>query len=88
MDTNSIKWFHQYFIYIVIDTVHLGSDEWEFCYIIKYLPKEAWDLKRRATSFKEINSFVHSGGATYAGAWEDYDECLTHAIEHATKLLP
>jgi hypothetical protein len=82
-----IKKFHKDFIYIVIDIVHLGSDEWEFCYIIKYLPKEAQELKRRATSFKEVESFSHAGGATYTGAWYDYDECLKAAVEHANKIL-
>lgn len=81
-----IKEFHKDFIYIVIDLEHLGSDEWEFAYTIKYLPKEAQNLKRRATSFKEVNSFVHAGGATYSGAWDSYDECLEKAIAHARKI--
>jgi hypothetical protein len=87
MSTDDIKEFHKHFIYIIIDIVHLGSDEWEFCYTIKYLPKEAQDLKRRSSSFKEVESFVYSGGATYMGAWDDYDECLKHAVDHANKIL-
>jgi hypothetical protein len=69
---DEIKKFHKDFLYIVIDIAHLGSDEWAFCYIIKYLPKEAQNLKRRGTAFKEVESFFENG-STYVGAWYDYD---------------
>lgn len=76
-----------HFIYISIGIETLGSDEWEYAYTIVYLPKEFWDVKRRAPHLVTIRSFAFSGGATYMGAWPDYDMCWDEAIKHANKLL-
>ncbi len=81
-----ISWFEKNMIFIFIDLEHLGSDEYGFRYIIKYLPKEHWNLKRRMTSFQEIQSFSDNI-ASYSGAWDTRKEALDKAIEEALKLI-
>lgn len=74
-------------IHIQVKRECIGSDEWEFSYLIDYLPKDFWNYKRRATHFEYIESFSMSGGATYSGAWSTYEECLEKALFHALKLI-
>lgn len=73
-------------IYIFHTFESLGSDEWEIGYQIKYLPKEAQDLKRRTNSFVTVNSFT-CPGATYSGAWPTITEALEEGIKYANKVI-
>jgi hypothetical protein len=83
-----LKELEDQYIYVFADIECTGSDEWDFIYRIKYLPKEAHDLKRRATSFKEITSLQFSGGATYVGGYGTREGALLEGIRYAkTKLL-
>lgn len=76
-------------IYISTELESLGSDEWEFGFVIWYLPKEAYNLKRRAGSLVKYESFSFSGGATYMGAWPTIVEALTEGVKYAKeKVLP
>lgn len=61
----------------------IGSDEWVFGYRIDYLPKTAWEKKRRGTSFEKIESLKFSGGATYFGGWSTQTEALIEGINYA-----
>lgn len=84
-----IKKLEEQFIYVMIYREDTGSDEWVFGYQIEYLPKEAQDVKRRATSFVTIKSLKFSGGATYFGGWNTIEEAYTEGIKYAQeKIVP
>lgn len=81
------KWTREvHYIYITVVKQTLGSDEWGFAYEISYLPKEFEDAKRRCPHFINIDSF-HGGGASYAGAWDTYEEALENGLLKALNLI-
>lgn len=82
----AIDWMERHFIYILIDIETLGSDEWEYAYIIKYIPKENRSDKKRAASFQYIKSFKDGEGG-YSGAWSEKTECVSEAIKRSLKLI-
>lgn len=63
-----------------------GTDEWEFSYKIKYLPKDKFEAKRRSPEFKEVYSYVESPSG-YIGAWRTYEEALEIALTKALTLI-
>ncbi len=76
------------YIYIHSNYQSLGSDEWGFEYTIDWLPKTAWEEKKRAIHMKHVSSMV-GGGGTYGGAWDTPIEALQHGIAFAKQeLLP
>jgi hypothetical protein len=76
-------------IYVLPYREGIGSDEWIFGYRVEYLPKEAQDLKRRATSFVTVDSLKFSGGATYFGGYDTIEQALIEGIKYAQeKLVP
>lgn len=82
-----IRELEKQFIYVYSEYQSLGSDEWEFGYVIVYLPKEHENDKRRAPHIKRIESFSFSGGATYSGAWPTIEESLIEGIKHAKTIV-
>lgn len=74
-------------VYIHSTLAVLGSDEWDFGYVIDYLPEEAYELKRRATSFQRIESFQIHSNNTYTGAWPTVEEALQEAIKYTKETL-
>lgn len=81
-----IEWLMGEHIYITYDLVFIGSDEWEYGYIINYLPKEFHGEKRRSSHFKTIESWS-IGYGSYTGAWRDLNEAYLEAIEYSINNL-
>lgn len=63
-----------------------GTDEWEFSYKIKYLPKDKFEAKRRSPEFKEVYSYIESPSG-YIGAWRTYEEALEKGLQKALTLI-
>jgi hypothetical protein len=77
-----------YYVHVATELCCLGSDEWEYGWIIWYLPKENWNDKRRASSLQKIESYSESPGGTYIDAWKTPDIAILYGIEYAlTKLV-
>lgn len=68
-------------IWISVVVVVVGSDEWEYGYIITYLPKEFEDKKRRSIHLVRIESF-QEGIGSYSGAWSTPNEAYSEAIKY------
>lgn len=83
-----VMWLHEtHEIWISVDIVIIGSDEWEYCYSISYLPKEFENTKRRTPYLREEKSFK-VGPGSYVGAWNTPTEAYSAAIEYClTKLI-
>lgn len=82
-----IMWLYEkHEIWIDVNRVILGSDEWGFGYSISYLPKEFQNAKRRCSYLKIEESF-HEGVSSYVGAWDLPTEAYLEAIEYALKNL-
>ena len=81
------KWLreeHQIHVHSKIEFV--GTDEWEFSYKIKYLPRDKFEAKRRSHEFKEVYSYVESPSG-YIGAWRTYEEALENGLLEALKSI-
>lgn len=80
----AFDWLEKFDIYGHIEIAILGSDEWDYCYQIEYLPFKNHNDKRRCVSFEELESFKCYGGS-YTGSWYDKkrakEECLRKMIE-------
>lgn len=82
-----VMWLYEkYWIWITVRREFVGSDEWEFSYIISYLPKEFIKAKKRSIHFKTIESFKENIGS-YQGAWFLPKEAYEKAIEYTLKNL-
>ena len=83
-----VMWLYEkHGIWISVDRVIIGSDEWEYCYSISYLPKEFENAKRRSTHLMTKESFKETPGS-YVGAWDTPTEAYSEAIEYClTKLI-
>lgn len=78
----------KHYVYVNSELESLGSDEWEFIFIIKYLPLTAQNLKRRGTSIVTYSSFK-GAGSSYSGTFEDQESALEAGIQYAkSKILP
>jgi hypothetical protein len=75
-------------VHLVIDREAIGSDEWVFVYRIQYLPAEFKNAKRRAQHVVIIESLQFSGGATYMGGWDDYEEAMLNGVDKALDMVP
>jgi len=76
----------EYEIHVHSKVEFIGSDEWEYSYKIKYLPKDKQDVKRRTLEFKTIYSFKEDG-TTYIGAWNTYEKALEEGLLKALTLM-
>lgn len=83
-----VMWlYEEHGIWISVDRVVIGSDEWEYGYVISYLPKEHESEKRRSQYLKEIESYKEGIGS-YVGAWRKPTEAYESAILYClTKLI-
>ena len=82
-----IMWLYEkHGIWISVNRVVLGSDEWGFSYSISYLPKEFQDAKRRCSHLEVKESFKESMGS-YTGAWNSPTEVYIAAITHVLTSL-
>jgi len=79
-----IEWTTQFDIYVTYTVCELGSDEWEYGYKIKYIPKEFENAKRRCVHFKEMHSF-EDNFSTYTGAWRTIQEAYSAAFDYIIK---
>ena len=75
---------HEIHVHSKIEFV--GTDEWEFSYKIKYLPKNKFEVKRRSIEFETIYSFIESPGS-YSGTWRTYEQALEQGLQHALNLI-
>ena len=82
-----VMWMYEkHSIWIAVNRVVIGSDEWDYGYIISYLPKEYEFEKRRSKHLVEIQSFKEGVGS-YHGAWYTPTEAYEAAIEYTLKNL-
>ncbi len=82
-----IMWLHEkYDVWISANRVTTGTDEWEYQYVIQYLPKEFENAKRRSIHLEKIESFKEGIGS-YAGAWETPTEAYEAAIKYTLEQL-
>lgn len=82
------KWLRaEHFIYITVERCVIGSDEWDFGYVIDYLPKEHHEEKRRVGFFLEKKSFEDNYPYSYTGAWYTWEEAFEKALIEALKLI-
>lgn len=81
-----VMWLYEkHGIWIAVNRVVIGSDEWDYGYIISYLPKEYEFEKRRSKHLVEIQSFKEGVGS-YHGAWytptEAYEAAIKYVLEN------
>ena len=81
-----VMWLYEkYGIWIAVNRVVIGSDEWDYDYIISYLPREYEFEKRRSNHLVEIQSFKEGVGS-YHGAWytptEAYEAAIKYTLEN------
>lgn len=77
-----VMWLYEkHSIWITVNRVVLGSDEWGYGYVISYLPKEFEDVKRRCLHLVIKESFKEGIGS-YTGAWNTPTEAYEAAIEY------
>ena len=82
-----VMWLYEkHGTWIAVNRVVIGSDEWDYGYIISYLPKEYEFEKRRSKHLVEIQSFKEGVGS-YHGAWYTPTEAYEAAIEYTLKNL-
>lgn len=81
------RWLAKYYVFVLPDIKHIGSDEWVYVYWIKYLPTKHLQEKRRCQYFVEIESYKEGFG-TYTGAWNTPQEALLAGVTEALTLLP
>ena len=78
--------YEKHGILIAVNRVVIGSDEWDYGYIISYLPKEYEFEKRRSKHLVEIQSFKEGVGS-YHGAWYTPTEAYEAAIKYTLNNL-
>lgn len=82
-----IMWLYEkHDIWVSVNVVIIGSDEWEYEYVIHYLPIEFKDVKRRSIHLETINSF-NEGMSSYSGAWHTPTEAYEAAIKYCLEKL-
>ena len=82
-----VMWLYEkHGIWIAVNRVVIGSDEWDYSYIISYLPKEYEFEKRRSKHLVEIQSFKEGVGS-YHGAWYTPTEAYEAAIKYTLNNL-
>lgn len=73
------KWLRDnYDIFVSVQRVPTGSDEWEFSYIIEYLPQDKRDVKRRCPEFRY--NFTSQ-------RWNDWEDALEEGLKEGLKLI-
>ena len=73
------KWLRDnYDIFVSVKRIPTGSDEWEFSYIIEYLPKDKRDVKRRCPEFRY--NFTSQ-------RWNDWEDALEEGLKEGLKLI-
>jgi len=73
-------WFDKLDIYGRTKWESIGSDEWVFAYVIKHLPNQFSNAKRRNMHFETIKSF-EEGLGTYEGGWHTDKEAQIECIK-------
>jgi hypothetical protein len=82
------KWLREvHNINIGIDYRGIESDSMEYCYIIKYLPKEFSKAKRWVTHIVEIESGQFHVNNTYSGFYGTYEEALEGTLLQTLTLI-
>ena len=81
-----LDWLEDNLIYVTHYVEGIGSDEWEFIFNIKYIPKSNRTDKKRGASFVEICSFK-CYGVTYSGTYNTRDEAIWAGINFAIPLI-
>jgi hypothetical protein len=83
---SELKELEKHLIFLSVEIEAIGSDEYVFVYRINHLPKEHWEAKRRMQHFKEKNSLQISGGASYMGGYDSYEEAWEQGFTAANKI--
>lgn len=86
-----VEWLETKYIYITVDLVGTGSDEWEWQFITYHLTVEEQRLKRKANTLLNNNrrESCQFGPASYSGAYRSRQEAYIASINYAVeKILP
>ena len=73
------KWLRDnYDIFVSVQRIPTGSDEWEFSYSIEYLPRDKRNVKRRCSEF--MYSYTSQ-------KWNDWEDALEEGLKEGLKLI-
>lgn len=67
-----------YDVFVSVKRIPTGSDEWEFSYIIEYLPQDKRDVKRRCPEFRYNYT---------SQRWNDWEDALEEGLKEGLKLI-
>lgn len=79
-----VDWLDEFYIYLHVEVICIGSDEWEFGYVVKYIPLEFHKAKRRCAHFQQKES-ENIGTSSYSGLWRTRDEAYLEGIKYVLK---